>query len=173
MTRPVKPFTTVLQQAALLRSHGMKLDDEHARQWLTAVGYYRLSGYWYVYRDFNADGVTRSDDFVPRTCLADVVALYEFDRKLGTLVHDGIERIEVAVRAALAAHLGARSAEYPPGHDRQPGCADISIMYDGMLPWLNGRSHKTSASTLMTRCSAGTRGPSRGRVRRWLAGCSS
>lgn len=111
VTRPVKPFTTVMQQAALLRSHGMQLDDGHARQWLTAVGYYRLSGYWYVYRDFNADGVTRSDSFLPGTCLSDVVALYEFDRKLRTLVHDGIERVEVAVRAALAAHLGALGPE--------------------------------------------------------------
>lgn len=89
----------------------MELEDEQASQWLTAVGYYRLSGYWYVYRDFGPDGASRSDDFVPRTCLADVVALYEFDRKLRTLVHDGIERVEVAVRAALAAHLGVLGPE--------------------------------------------------------------
>lgn len=33
---------------------------------------------------------------MPRTSFEDVIALYEADRKLRTLIHDGIERIEVA-----------------------------------------------------------------------------
>ncbi|SUE39781.1 Abortive infection bacteriophage resistance protein [Rothia dentocariosa] len=38
---------------------------------------------------------------MPRTSFEDVIALYEADRKLRTLIHDGIERIEVALRARI------------------------------------------------------------------------
>lgn len=83
----------------------MKLDEDSAKQWLKNVSYYRLSGYWYGYRELpnNVDpkNPQRLDQFIPDTSFADVVALYEFDRKLRTLVHDGLERIEVALRARI------------------------------------------------------------------------
>ncbi|WP_082043618.1 Abi family protein [Mobilicoccus massiliensis] len=114
----VKPYTTVDEQVALLQRRGMVLDPSDASHWLRAVGYYRLSGYWYPWRlPGSADTSRRSDDFAPGTRFADVVALYEFDRKLRTLLHDGIERIEVGLRA----HVGDLLAAKAPLAYRDPG----------------------------------------------------
>lgn len=104
MSRPIKFATTVDEQIAILRSRGMDVDDELARQWLTNVSYYRLSAYWYPARVFNTSR-ERVDAFAPDTSFDDVVALYEADRKLRMLVHDGMERVEVALRTRLGEAL--------------------------------------------------------------------
>ncbi len=104
--RPVKPFKTIDEQIDLLRSRGLDLNDAEARQWLGSVGYYRLSGYWYPYREVDSTNGQRMDQFVPEAKMEDVVRLYEFDRKLRTLIHDGVERIEVALRSRVANAIG-------------------------------------------------------------------
>ncbi len=48
------------------------------------------------------------ESFQPGTEFSQVAHLYEFDRKLGTLIHDGLERIEVALRASLVETLGVQ-----------------------------------------------------------------
>lgn len=97
---PLKPATTVNEQIALMRGRGMQVDEELARQWLPNVGYYRLSAYWYPARTFNLDG-TRNDTLSPGITFLDVAELYEADRKLRTLIHDGIERIEISLRSRV------------------------------------------------------------------------
>lgn len=104
MTRLPKPYNGVDELVGRLESRGMLLDRASARQWLGAVGYYRLSGYWYPYREFVAG--ERADTFVAGTRFDEVVALYEFDRKLRTLLHDAIERIEIMLRTQLNEALG-------------------------------------------------------------------
>lgn len=86
----------------------MQLDDRSfAEQWLRNVGYYRLSAYWYPYRELiSEDPPSRGDNFIPGTKFEDIAVLYEFDRKLRTLVHDGIERIEIGLRTQLNEYLG-------------------------------------------------------------------
>lgn len=101
-----KPFTDIAGQISILQSRGMRLDPDDAATWLTNVGYYRLSGYWYVYRARDAGGAP-VDEFVDATAFHDITALYEFDRKLRTLLHDAIERVEVGLRSHLNYHLGA------------------------------------------------------------------
>lgn len=100
MPKPLKAATTVAQQIALLRSRGLDVDEGLACQWLANVSYYRLSAYCYPAREFNAAG-QRIDSFIPSTSFTDVVALYEADRKLRTLVHDGMERVEVTLRTRI------------------------------------------------------------------------
>lgn len=102
--RPLKPPTSVPEQIELLRSRGMAVDDELASQWLEAVLYYRLSAYWYPLRRVDTEEHVE-DGFVPGADFADVVALYEADRKLRTLIHDGMERIEVGLRSRLTSLL--------------------------------------------------------------------
>lgn len=87
-----KPFLTIPEQIRRLRGRGMDCGaDEFASGVLERYGYYRLSGYWHLYRArpeppaarFGADGrEIRLDSFVPKTRLAHVVALYEFDHGL-------------------------------------------------------------------------------------------
>lgn len=52
MKKPVKPSTTMAEQVARLSQRGMVFGAQDPRQWLSSVGYYRLSGYWYPYRRF-------------------------------------------------------------------------------------------------------------------------
>ncbi|WP_406715642.1 Abi family protein [Trueperella pyogenes] len=78
----------------------MQVDVNLANQWLKYVSYYRLSAYWYPARTLNTDG-TREDTFNPGTSFNDIAALYEADRKLRALVHDGMGRIEIAMRTRV------------------------------------------------------------------------
>ncbi len=91
-------------------------DVEEASRVLDTVGYYRLSGYWYPYRvqlpiptsDPGEMADTEViDDFESGTSFDQVVAVYEFDRKLRLLVLDAIERIEVVMRVRIGHVLGA------------------------------------------------------------------
>lgn len=104
MVKSLKRAMTVTEQIDLLRSRGMGVDDALATQWLTNVSYYRLSAYWYLSRRLDTRG-SRGDTFAAGTTLTDVVLLYEADRKLRTLVHDGMERIEVAMRTRIGEQL--------------------------------------------------------------------
>ncbi|MDD7464836.1 MAG: Abi family protein [Actinomycetaceae bacterium] len=105
----VKPATTVAQQIDILRSRGMDVDENLAVQWLTNVGYYRLSAYWYPARTLETNG-QRGDALTLGISFVDVANLYEADRKLRTLIHDGIERIEVALRTRLSAQICSHDA---------------------------------------------------------------
>lgn len=81
MADEVKAYRTYDQQVDLLARRGMEVGDRNrAVSVLRHVNYYRLSGYWYPFRQ--QAGGTRVDDFYPGTRLDDVVALYEFDARL-------------------------------------------------------------------------------------------
>lgn len=90
-----KPALTFQQQADLLLSRGLIADREELIRRLKVVSYYRLSGYWYPFR--NPD-----DTLQPGTSLDRVWRRYTFDRKLRLLVLDAIDRVEIAVRTGLA-----------------------------------------------------------------------
>lgn len=94
----VKPPLTLDQQADLLIQRGMTGNRELMIERLRMVNYYRLSGYWYPFRNFP------DDTFKPGTSFDVVLDRYEFDRLLRLLLMDAIERIEVAVRTQLAYH---------------------------------------------------------------------
>lgn len=101
---PMKPYGTLAHHLQKIEQRGMHLDVDLGTQWLLTVGYDRLSGYWYPYCEL-VQGF-RSDRFVEGTSFYDVGALYEFDRKLRTFIHDDVERIEVMLRTQLNEVLG-------------------------------------------------------------------
>lgn len=107
MTPLLKPFATIDEQIDVLVSRGLILKRPDAQQWLRNVSYYRLSGYWYPYRKLISAYPERLDAFTSGTTFESVAQLYEFDRKLRTLIHDGIERIEVSLRSHVSYVLGA------------------------------------------------------------------
>ncbi|ORW22490.1 hypothetical protein AWC18_06770 [Mycolicibacter nonchromogenicus] len=107
--QPIKPWLSITDQIAKLTLRGMNVaDDASAAHWLSAVGYYRLSGYWYPFRELDTTGQSRRlSTFVDGTTFGEVVGLYEFDRHLKTQVQSGLERIEVALRSQIGHQLGA------------------------------------------------------------------
>lgn len=70
---------------------------------LERIDYYRLLSYMRPLQQ--TDPSTQKRHFLPGTTLADVLELYEFDRKLRLLCMDAVERIEVALRAAIVSEV--------------------------------------------------------------------
>ncbi|MBX3408120.1 MAG: Abi family protein [Phycisphaeraceae bacterium] len=104
-----KPSLSFEQQADLLIRRGMVGDRALIIERLRAVGYYRLSAYWYPFRRANpAKPSLPFDDLIPGTTFDEVWCRYAFDRRLRLAVMDAIERIEVSLRALLATHHSQR-----------------------------------------------------------------
>lgn len=108
-TQNAKEWKSYEEQIEILRSRDMIIDDEEeAKRLLVFVGYYRLSGYSYPFREFDDETGRRLDGFRDGTKFSDIAALYDFDRKLRFLALDAIERIELAVQVEIAHLLGER-----------------------------------------------------------------
>ncbi|MGR6092275.1 Abi family protein [Brevibacterium sp. CSND-B09] len=75
-------------------------DRDHTLRYLRHIGYYRLSSSYTI--PFQQSGTDQF--FREGTSIDDVLDLYVFDRALRLLVMDALERVEVAVRAALTDH---------------------------------------------------------------------
>lgn len=113
-----KPHLGIAQQLALIQSRGMAITDSaKAAQYLERIGYYRLSGYWYPFRQSQTVAgpagkpvLQALDAFRPGVEFGHAVDLYVFDKKLRLLFLDAIERIEVGVRVSVALLLGGRDA---------------------------------------------------------------
>lgn len=124
MTAQIKPWKSIDEQVEILRSRGLQIEDcDRAKRYLTRLGYYRLSGYWYPFRQFQEaeDGQTaefRSDDFIEGSRFGDLIKLYAFDKKLRLLALDALERIEMALRVDVAHLLGEKD---PVAHEN-PRC---------------------------------------------------
>ena len=98
-----KPAITISDQIDKLVDRGMIVADRAlAEHSLQHISYYRLSAYWLPFEHPKGQPGPR---FRTGTTFADVLALYEFDRKLRLLALDAIERIEVAVRGSWAYQL--------------------------------------------------------------------
>ncbi|MEQ1771172.1 MAG: Abi family protein [Devosia sp.] len=79
-------------------------DEAKASEYLSRLGYYRLSAYWYPFRVTSGGVVT--DNFKAGTSFKWALDLYSFDKKLRLQLLDVLERIEIFVRTAVALQLG-------------------------------------------------------------------
>lgn len=87
----------VVDQIHLLEEKGMEFHDKRkAVKQLASIGYYRFTGYAYPFRN-----PTDNSSFVENTSFEKVISIYEFDRKLKSLLFNCIERIEIAFRAQI------------------------------------------------------------------------
>ena len=75
-------------------------DPDRASRYLRHIGYFRLSPYTIPFQQGQPDHLFRDG-----AAFDDVLDLYIFDRALRLLVMDALERVEVAVRAALTDHM--------------------------------------------------------------------
>jgi abortive infection bacteriophage resistance protein len=115
-----KPAITLDEQVALLIERGMNVADvDRARHYLQFIGYYRLSGYWRYYADYDDPKLQR---FRKGTTFESVLDLYIFDRKLRVLLSDAFERIEVAVKAEISQDVALATGPFwlcdPANFDR-------------------------------------------------------
>ena len=111
-----KEWKSFQEQLDLLKNRGLLVDNEPAAlDYLDRIGYYRLSGYWYSFRELNIaqenDGTLsscRKNQFIENGHFEDAVKIYIFDKKLRLLALDALERIELAVRVDIAHLLGEK-----------------------------------------------------------------
>ena len=90
-----KEFKTVKQQLELLKSRGLKVDnDEAALDFLKFNNYYRISGYSLTLRNH--------DVFYSTASMQSIVDIYEFDHELRIQLLSILEKIEVNVKSVFA-----------------------------------------------------------------------
>lgn len=109
--RKHKPWLSFEQQLERLIERGLQVDDKKkAINYLERIGYYRLSGYWYSFRELNEARILplRKSNFITDSHFEHAVKLYVFDKKLRLLALDALERIELAVRVDIAHLLGEK-----------------------------------------------------------------
>ncbi|HZG43540.1 MAG TPA: Abi family protein [Longimicrobium sp.] len=97
------------------------MDGLAALNSLETVGYYRLLGYMRALQAVDpGTGVRR---FLADTSMDDVLALYEFDRKLRLRCMGAVEHIEVALRSAVVSEIAVREGAHfylDPNHFKHP-----------------------------------------------------
>lgn len=119
-----KPWLSYDDQLELLVSRGLEVTDRpKALEYLQRIGYYRLSGYWFPFRERSGNltlldeqgrkpvkpkkvETIALDQFRPGATFENAVKLYVFDKKLRLLSLDALERIEIALRVDISHTLG-------------------------------------------------------------------
>lgn len=97
--RFTKPALSFPDQADHLIGRGLQADRATLIRRLEQVNYYRLSAYWYPFREPGSENFRAGTDFEV------IWDLYVFDRQLRVVVIDAIERVEVAIKTHLANEL--------------------------------------------------------------------
>jgi len=127
----LKPHLTLSQQVDLLTERGLHIPDRvYAERHLAELNYYRLSAYWFSFREILDRGppLKRDETFIHGTSFNDVIQLYKFDRDLKRILLSPIEQIEIAVRTSIAYHLGEQdpyahlNPTYIHGHFLKNNC---------------------------------------------------
>lgn len=121
-----KPWKSYADQLDQLVERGLLVTDKaKALHYLERIGYYRLSGYWFPFRErsdiccpllatdgkkFKRGNTNRLvlDDFKTGASFQNAVDLYVFDKKLRLLVMDALERIEIGLRVDISHFLGKK-----------------------------------------------------------------
>jgi abortive infection bacteriophage resistance protein len=98
-----KPPLTFQEQLDKLIARGLLINEsQKALNALSQISYYRLSAYWYLFRQRDKqNNKIVLDTFELNASIENVIRLYEFDRQLRLLVVDAIERIEVMLRTNI------------------------------------------------------------------------
>ena len=93
-----KVCNTPEELVILLKSRGLQIEDENrAQNYLSNIGYFRLSAYFYpLLTEAKAEHIYKQG-----ATFSAVMNMYRFDRKLRLLLFNEIEKIEVSIRSAL------------------------------------------------------------------------
>lgn len=114
--RDLKSYQTYSKQLELLQSRYMLVEDKNdAIKSLKDIGYYRFSAYSYPFRIPYFDLLTQErflhNDFYEGTQFSNIVAIYDFDKKMRRILLDEIAQLEVAFGVSLAYTLGRKDPE--------------------------------------------------------------
>lgn len=128
MARYAKVWLTHDQQLDLMDARGIEIGDrEEAITHLRTIGYYRLSGYWYPFRtrtpEHREGFDTPSSDVNPGCTMQSIAYACNLDRQFRNQLWRAIERVEVAIRVAIAYQIGMKGGlAYLDSSNLAPGC---------------------------------------------------
>lgn len=108
--------STIKEQIAKLRERGCIIKDENlARETLKYINYYRLSNYFEPFE-------VSKHKYEDGTTFEKILAIYELDRKLRSILLSALEEVEIALRASVsnfhALKYGAQGYLNPNSFDR-------------------------------------------------------
>ncbi|KMS84951.1 hypothetical protein ACZ91_44990 [Streptomyces regensis] len=119
----------------LLSERGLHFPDpDKAGRYLRHIGYYRLSPYTIPFQQRDR---WPAHIFREGTTFEDVLDLYVFDRALRLLVTDALERVEVAVRAALTDHMS--TAHRDPHWYMDASYFHNASIHNGLLKYVRAK----------------------------------
>lgn len=115
-------------QILKLKNDGLNIHNpEYSKSCLAKYNYYRLSAYWYVFRQVDPSRPSRRlSTFDSNHTFEKVIQLYDFDKKLRELIFHAISDIETFLRTQLAYYL--------PSINNDP-----LALYDQSLFYINRR----------------------------------
>lgn len=146
-----KPYLPIAGQIARAKDRGMIVHDEvKAAEYLSRLGYYRLSAYWHPFRVSAElpDGTSSLQDvYLPDTSFRWTTDLYAFDKTLRLQLLDVLERVEIFVRTGIALQLGK--------HD--PLAHRIPTLLDGKFTSINPRTNRVAHTEWLARLDEKTR----------------
>lgn len=130
-----KRFLSLEEQLERLVERGMYVRDaEWALRRLQAIGYYRLSGYWYPFRErSDSPSQPRPSTFSDGTTLDEVVDIYCFDERLRAMMLTAIARIEIALRFWVGHRLGRRGPFAHTASGGEAGHRRFALGHVGMV----------------------------------------
>lgn len=100
-----KLFLNVDEQVLKLKSLGMLFrDEEKAKYLLNNINFYRLSGYWFIFKEDNK--------FQSNTYFENIINIYNFDREFRLHMLNAIERIEISIRNRFITELSSKYGIY-------------------------------------------------------------
>lgn len=115
MGKTLKPARTFEEQAAILESRNMLIDNHDlAVKYLSRINYYRFSGYSYLFQNGR-------DRYKKNTHFEAIIKIMEFDRKMRHVLLSGLETAEIYARTQIAywfsiVHDNDGGAYYDPSH---------------------------------------------------------
>lgn len=102
MKNYTKSFKSYAEQVSLLRQNGLTIHNlNYAETCLKNYNYYRLSAYWYIFRQKDENHKVTSK-FIPNKSFEDIIKLYEFDNELRLLLLKWILKVEIGLRTQVA-----------------------------------------------------------------------
>ena len=94
-----KTYQSSTDIITLLQQRGLDIDNpERVEHYIRNIGYYRLSAYLYPFLQQPKE----AHRYKTGSTFQDVLNLYRFDKKLRLFLFNEIEKVEVALRSALA-----------------------------------------------------------------------
>ncbi len=94
-----KTYQNPTDIVTLLKNRGLDIDDSNrAKHYIQNIGYYRLSAYLYPLLQIPKE----AHQYKVGSTFQDALNLYRFDKKLRLFLFNEIEKIEIALRSALA-----------------------------------------------------------------------